>query len=424
MKRFVGLLLLLAVIGVVALLVTRRGGGSGGVALPGGIGGLPGVGGGSTATRSPVTLKGLIGGEKTGFLKDPEVVKILQNRYGITVDADRRGSLDMVRDETPAGCDFLWPSSQLAQEIYKQKRGRAASADIVFNSPIVLYSWAPVADALIKIGVVQKIGEAYYVVNFPKLVRMINEGKTWKEVGLPQLYGKITIFSTDPTRSNSGNMFAGLLANVLSGGQVASEATLPKVLPAVKAFFDSQGFMEQSSDAIFRQYLTRGMGDKPIIVGYEAQMIGYGREDPQRYASRKKELRTLYPRPIVWSSHPLIAVSDNGRRLLEALQDKDLQRLGLGAARLPLGDRRRERRQGGRRGRGAGNDRERHPAAVGRRDGASAAAPRRALAGRPGKAARRRAPPQELHDSVAHPGISRAQSGRFAARSSCSGCSS
>jgi hypothetical protein len=122
-------------------------------------------------------------------------------------------------------------------------------------------------------------------------------------------------------------MFAGLLANVLSGGQVASEATLPKVLPAVKAFFDSQGFMEQSSDAIFRQYLTRGMGDKPIIVGYEAQMIGYSREDPQRYASRKKELRTLYPRPIVWSSHPLIAVSDNGRRLLEALQDKDLQRL-------------------------------------------------------------------------------------------------
>ena len=326
MKRFVGLLLLLAVIGVVALLVTRRGGGSGGVALPGGIGGLPGVGGGTTA-RSPVTLKGLVGGEKTGFLKDPEVVKILQNRYGITVDADRRGSLDMVREETPAGCDFLWPSSQLAQEIYKQKRGRAASADIVFNSPIVLYSWAPVADALIKVGVVQKIGEAYYVVNFPKLVRMINEGKTWKEVGLPQLYGKITIFSTDPTRSNSGNMFAGLLANVLSGGQVASEATLPKVLPAVKAFFDSQGFMEQSSDAIFRQYLTRGMGDKPIIVGYEAQMIGYGREDPQRYASRKKDLRTLYPRPIVWSSHPLIAVSDNGRRLLEALQDKDLQRL-------------------------------------------------------------------------------------------------
>src|SRR5262249_10134188 len=142
------------------------------------------------------------------------------------------------------------------------------SADTIFNSPIVLYSWATLTDALIKQGIVEKVKETYYVSDFPKLLKLVSSGQSWKDVGLPQLYGTVTIFSTDPTLSNSGNMFAGLLADMLNGGQVATDASLPKVMPMLKKFFENQGFMEQSSDAIFRQFLNRGMGDKPIVVGY------------------------------------------------------------------------------------------------------------------------------------------------------------
>lgn len=315
MRKFAGLALLVVVVGIVAFVVVRGGGGRNTTAAPG------------TTRGDVVTLKGLIGGEKTSFLKDPEVVKILRDRYKLEVVSDRRGSLEMVREEPPADRDFLWPSSQVALEIYKNTKRPLARSEILFNSPIVLYSWGPVTDVLAKAGVVQAVNNAYYVVDFPKLVRMIDANRQWKDLGLTQLYGQVQVYSTDPTLSNSGNMFAGLLANVLNSGQVVTDATLPKVLPTVKMFFENQGYMEQSSDVIFRQFLNKGMGDKPIIVGYEAQMIGYSLENDPRFASRQKEVRMLYPRPTVWSSHPLIALTPRAAPLIDALQDKEIQRL-------------------------------------------------------------------------------------------------
>src|SRR5262249_42401447 len=101
----------------------------------------------------------------------------------------------------------------------------------------------------------------------------------------------------------------------------------PSVMPTVKKFFDSQGFMEQSSDAIFRQFLNRGMGDKPLIVGYEAQLLEHSVEHPEDLTKRTEQVRMLYPRPTVWSSHPLIAVSDAGKRLIPALQDPEIQKI-------------------------------------------------------------------------------------------------
>ncbi len=53
-----------------------------------------------------------------------------------------------------------------------------------------------------------------------KFVAAVKEGKTWADIGLPQLYGSISVKTTDPTKSNSGNMFAGLLANTMNGSKL------------------------------------------------------------------------------------------------------------------------------------------------------------------------------------------------------------
>mgnify|MGYP007116389978 CR=1 FL=1 len=53
-----------------------------------------------------------------------------------------------------------------------------------------------------------------------QLVALMESGAQWSDVGLPELYGSVTVGTTDPAKSNSGNMFAGLLANVLCGGSV------------------------------------------------------------------------------------------------------------------------------------------------------------------------------------------------------------
>ena len=323
MRQRAGLLLLLTVFAVVIGMVILRGRSpSNGAAN--GIDGSPSA---LTPNADPMTLKGYIGSEKAVFLKDPQVIQILRQKFGLTLEFDQRGSLDMVRDTHAAEKDFLWPSSQVALELYKEQGGRPARADIIFNSPIVLYSWASVTEALIKAGVVRKEQQTYYVVDFPKLVKMITAGKTWKDVGMPQLHGRILIYSTDPTLSNSGTMFAGLLADVLNNGEAVSEAKLPAILPTLQKFFESQGYMETRSDDNFQQFLNLGMGAKPIIIGYESQLLDYSLPNAAALAARKEAVRILYPKPTVWSSHPLMALNDRAKRLNDALLDPEIQRI-------------------------------------------------------------------------------------------------
>ena len=60
---------------------------------------------------------------------------------------------------------------------------------------------------------------------------------TWENIGLPELYGPILVHTTDPTKSNSENMFASLLANVLNDNQVVTMSTVDSIIPRVKIFF-------------------------------------------------------------------------------------------------------------------------------------------------------------------------------------------
>ena len=39
-------------------------------------------------------------------------------------------------------------------------------------------------------------------------------------------------------------------------------------------------------------------------------------------------MRVIYPQPTMWSSHELIPLTSNGRRLLDALKDADIARMG------------------------------------------------------------------------------------------------
>lgn len=282
---------------------------------------LPGSGG-----KAEVTLKGYVGGEKLGFLADETVTAELLDKYGITLDAIKAGSIEMVEGPTE-GLDFLWPSSQVALELYKMQHEGSVQAEVIFNSPIVIYSWDIVTDALVYQGIVEKQGDTYYIVDMQKLIGYVTQGTTWSDIGLPELYGPVTVASTDPTKSNSGNMWSGLLANLLNGGQVVDETTLPAVLPEVVEYFGKLGYMESSSADVFESYLKIGVGAKPLVVGYESQAIEFSLQNPQLWPQVKDRIRVLYPLPTVWSSHPLIALEPRSQDLIEALLDPEIQAL-------------------------------------------------------------------------------------------------
>lgn len=275
-------------------------------------------------THQVTEIQGSVGGEKIGLLEDEEVQQILRDRYKLSVEYTREGSMEMVSQDT-SGQNFLFPSNQTALELYEQNFGSPKASEIVFNTPLVLYTHTPVAEALKSQGIAGE-SDGVTTVDMEILTEWIASGKTWADIGLPELYGSISVATTDPVKSNSGNMFAGLLANTLAGG-VASEEDLPEVLSQLQVIFQRLGYMESSSSDLFDQFLKTGMGAKPLIAGYESQLLEFAVQEPETWAQVQEDIVLLYPTPTVWSSHVYIALDDAGVQGAQAFLDEEIQRL-------------------------------------------------------------------------------------------------
>ncbi|MDO5136312.1 MAG: substrate-binding domain-containing protein [Eubacteriales bacterium] len=269
-------------------------------------------------------INGYVGGEKIGLLEDEEIQKLLKKKYHLSIDYAKAGSIDMISADM-TGKNFLFPSNQTALELYEKAKGAPVKSEIVLNTPIVLYTRKPVAQALIAQNIASVTDDISYI-HMEKLAQCIEAGKTWADLGMPQLYGSVTVGTTDPTKSNSGNMFAGLLANTLCGG-VADKNSLPELLPRLKDIFQRLGYMESSSSDLFDQFLKTGMGAKPLIAGYESQLLEFAAENPDTWKQIREDIVILYPTPTVWSSHVFIALDQSGAAGIPALLDKDIQRL-------------------------------------------------------------------------------------------------
>lgn len=276
-------------------------------------------------TRTPVDISIYYGGEKSELLRNPEVVEILEGRYKINLDATKAGSIEMVTTLPASGKDCVWPSNMVAVELAREN-GRTVLADeTIFNSPIVFYAWAEVADALVAKGAVTKRNDGFLSADVGRVGDLIDSGARWKEdLGL-NIYGPFKVFSTDPAKSNSGNIWAGLLATILNGGQTPTVADLPNILPKLEEYFDAMGHMEASSGDIFQNFLKQGMGARPIIVGYENQMVEFLTENANLADQITSRVRVIYPEPSVFASHPLISLTETCQRLTEALTDPEIQ---------------------------------------------------------------------------------------------------
>ncbi len=279
------------------------------------------------APAQPVTVSLFYGGEKASLLADAKVTGILKDRYAITLDATKAGSVEMVTTLDTSAKDCLWPSNSVSVEMARASGKNVVAEATIFNSPIVLYAWSDVADALTKAGVVRTATDGTLYADVQALGTLITSAKRWKEdLGL-NIYGPFKVISTDPAKSNSGLIWAGLFATSLNAGNPPTEADLPAIFPKLKTYFASMGFMEASSGDLFENFLKQGMGSRPIIVGYENQLVEFVTEN-QRYADLiKAKIKVIYPEPTIFASHPLISLTPKCKRLAEALVDPELQQI-------------------------------------------------------------------------------------------------
>lgn len=317
-RFLIGLVLVLAVCIGVAYGVSRLRGGP--------------AGGGT----EQITVACAGGSEKTELMADADIKRILHDKYGITVTFNPMGSYDQVQLSTDEikqrNLDCLWPASASAQSVFESTHSGAFSgyrAETVLQSPEVLYSGVQGTEALMKIGIVEKRSERYFIVDMKALLLdYVLPRKTWESLGTKDFGGPIRIASTDPARSNSGFTLTQLELNIIATQDVfqAPNAEQAKsAMPRIRALYDAQGLQAGSSEFGFRQWLTQGAElHAPLYAGYENQIIQLVN---QNGAGVLKDVRVLYPDPTIYSDHPVLALNEKAGRLIDAMKDPEIQTL-------------------------------------------------------------------------------------------------
>lgn len=303
------------------------------------------------------------GGGKEDFLADEDVIKILKSKYKLNVifeswsngktiklpliresiglgnqsiiNSMKNGSTFTINSTGVSKYDALFTSDQRFYDYYKltpnkendeSDRYYVIDGGLTLNTPIVIYSWAGVVDALIKENIVTLKDGVYYITDMDKLIDYILSGKKWSDIGLSSLYGTINIGSTDPVNSSPGATYYGLLLSILSESQVTSD-NISNNLPKLKEFYLKSGYMNNTPADLFERYLKTGMGGEPMIVDYEKSIIDFANSNPEGFEQVKDEIRVLYPTPTIWNSHCLTIFSESGSQLLKAFEDKDIQQI-------------------------------------------------------------------------------------------------
>ena len=292
----------------------------------------------SQTNKQLTQVYGAVGGGKENLLADEKFNEILADKYKIEVINDPWSNgklvLNDVKREDSTNYDFIFFSDQRFYDYYKiapnKEKGEANrypvnKGSLTLNTPVVIYSWDSVTDALIKENIVTKKDDVYYITDMNKLLNYILEGKSWSDLGL-NLYGKINIDSTDPVTSSPGATYYGLLAAIMGGGRVTDE-NINDILPKLKEFYKKSGYMNNTPADLFQLYLKTGVGAKPMIVDYEKSIIDFANSNPEGYNQVKDKIRILYPAPTIWNSHCIASLSENGNIYYDAFEDKDIQAL-------------------------------------------------------------------------------------------------
>ena len=248
------------------------------------------------------------GGGKEAFIANEDVVKIMQKEYKLNVVYDNwsNGKIiknPLVRSDGITKYDAMFPSDQRFYDYYKLAPNKAeGEADrysvldgsLTLNTPIVIYSWGEVVDALEKEKIVTQKDGVYYITDMNKLLDYILKGKKWSEIGLNNLYGNINVASTDPVTSSPGATYYGLLLSIMCESSV-NDKSVEENLPKLKEFYKSSGYMNNTPADLFERYLKTGAG--------------------------------LYPTPTIWNSHCIATFNEKGNQFLKVFENKEIQQI-------------------------------------------------------------------------------------------------
>ena len=296
------------------------------------------------------------GGGKEGFIQDENVVSIIEKEYGLNIIYDswsngkfitapmvrefvNKGNTNISKDklsinnEACSKYDAMFCSDQRFYDYYKlapkndeAERYSVKNGGLTLNTPIVIYSWAKVTDALIAENIVTEKDGVFYITDMNKLIDYILQEKKWSDIGLSELYGTVNVASTDPVTSSPGATYYGLLLSIMCESQV-NDKTVQENLPKLKEFYVKSGYMNNTPADLFERYLKTGMGGEPMIVDYEKSLVEFANAHPSDFDQVKDQIRVLYPTPTIWNSHCIATFTENGDKFYQVFENQEIQQI-------------------------------------------------------------------------------------------------
>lgn len=292
----------------------------------------------SLDVRHSITVSGLIGSEKKAFFSDPAVIKRLKSQYDLVVDFEKVGSRRIATEGGSKGkidqYDFAFPAGVPAAEKIRRDYKTKGSYRIFFT-PMTIASWQPVVNVLAANNIVNKRNDFYAIIDMQRLLALMNQQKRWKDLPNNSDFAvgrRILIKSTDIRSSNSAAMYLSLASYLANQQEIVTDTqTIQNILPQMTALFNDQGFLPGSSATPFEDYIVKGAGNSPMVMIYEAQFLYQATLAVESgNQSIRSDMVLLYPEPTIYSQHIMVAMTDAGKQLGEALMnDEVLQKLAI-----------------------------------------------------------------------------------------------
>ncbi len=261
---------------------------------------------------SDVVLHGLIGSEKLPFFQDQQVVAALK-RGGFTVEAATAGSRQIALADLSAQ-DFAFPAGAPAAERIRRDHP-SATVTVPFFTPMAIASWKPIVGILEAAGVVHQ-RDTYLAFDMAAYMDLVTNDRRWKDLPDSSAYSvnkSVLVTTTDVRRSNSAAMFLSLVSYIANGDAIVeNDTSIDSIVTEAAPLFLRQGFVENSSEVPFEDYLVQGMGKSPMVMIYESQYIARAASGD---GSITPDMVLLYPEPTIFSKHTFVALTPDGVRL-------------------------------------------------------------------------------------------------------------
>jgi hypothetical protein len=257
-------------------------------------------------------VNGVIGSEKKPFFDDPEVKKIFAES-GLDVEVVTAGSRQIATSVDLSKVDFVFPSSAPAAEKIKRET-KASTVYAPFYSPMAIATFKPIVQLLQAAGIANQDSAGTWHLDVKAYLAAVAAGTRWSDLpGAAELYPStrsVLISSTDVRQSNSAGMYLSIASYVANGDAiVSSPEAQDAVIDQMASLFLEQGFSASSSDAPFEDYLSQGIGSKPMVMVYEAQFLG---REMSGDGAVTDQMVLMYPDPTVFSKHTVVPLTDNG----------------------------------------------------------------------------------------------------------------